>query len=174
MILSDIDIENQLAENRIGIEPYVDAQLNPNSYNLTLAPRLLMYTEPILDSRVANPTDEIYIPDSGMVLEPGRLYLGSTNEVTNIPYHVPLVEGRSSLGRLGLFVHVSAGFGDVGFNGRWTLEIAALHPIKIYPGMEICQIYFNEVRTQPRQEYKGKYQHAVEAVASKLYEDFTQ
>jgi dCTP deaminase len=172
MILSDIDIEQQLNEQRIGIEPYTIARLNPNSYNLTLAPRLLMYTAPILDSRTANPTVEISIPDSGRVLEPGRLYLGSTNETTNTPYHVPLVEGRSSLGRLGLFVHVSAGFGDVGFNGRWTLEIAALHPIKIYPGMEICQIYFNEVRTHPRQEYKGKYQHAVEAVASKLYEDF--
>ena len=94
---------------------------------------LLVYEEKVLDMKKPNKTKRLIIPEEGLVLEPGRLYLGRTLEYTKTDKYVPMLEGRSSIGRLGLFIHVTAGFGDVGFSGYWTLEIFCIQPIRVYP-----------------------------------------
>ncbi len=116
MILTGHEIRSQLGRN-IVIEPFDDANLNPNSYNLTLHHELMTYEEVVLDMRRANRVRRVEIPAEGLVLSPNQLYLGRTIERTETHNHVPMIEGRSSVGRLGLFVHVTAGFGDVGFCG---------------------------------------------------------
>lgn len=136
MILSGKEIHRNL-NKKIFIEPFNIKQLNPNSYNLRLHNELLVYEEPVLDMKKPNKTRLITIPESGLVLEPGRLYLGRTIEYTRTEGFVPMLEGRSSVGRLGLVIHVTAGFGDVGFAGYWTLEMFCVNPVKIHPGVEI-------------------------------------
>ena len=140
MILSGKEIARHMGED-IFIEPFDPRRLNPNSYNLTLHNELLVYENRLLDMKMENPVEQLTIPEEGLVLQPDRLYLGRTQEFTRTENFVPMLEGRSSVGRLGLFIHVTAGFGDVGFAGYWTLEIFCVQPIRIYPGVEICQIY---------------------------------
>ena len=142
MILSGKEIQKRI-NNDIIIEPFIEQRINPNSYNLSLHNELLLYKDSILDMKKDNRVDRIIIPSSGLILNPNRLYLGRTVDYTQTKNLVPMLEGRSSIGRLGLFVHVTAGFGDVGFKGYWTLEIFCVQPVKIYPNVEICQIYFS-------------------------------
>lgn len=125
----------------IRIDPYKPERLNPNSYNLSLHEKLLVYDHPTLDMRRENTASPLIIPKDGLLLETGKLYLGRTQEYTETQNLVPMLEGRSSIGRLGLFVHITAGFGDVGFKGFWTLEMFCVQPIRIYAGVEICQIF---------------------------------
>ena len=139
MILSGRMIKEKLGKEII-IEPFNEAALNPNSYNLTLHDELVVYDEMNLDMREPNRTSTIKIPESGLLLKPGILYLGRTREYTATDNYVPMLEGRSSVGRLGLSIHVCAGFGDVGFKGFWTLEFHCVQPLRIYPNVEICQI----------------------------------
>ncbi len=134
MILSGQAIRERIGSD-IVIEPFDAAQLNPNSYNLTLHNELMVYEELMLDMAKANRVRRIEIPEDGLVLSPNQLYLARTAERTTTHNLVPQIEGRSSIGRLGLFVHVTAGFGDVGFSGYWTLEMFAIHPVRIYPGI---------------------------------------
>jgi dCTP deaminase len=121
--------------------------------------------------RRANRTKRIEIPEQGMVLKPYQLYLGRTVERTETRNLVPMIEGRSSVGRLGLFVHVTAGFGDVGFCGYWTLEMFAVQPIRIYPNLPICQIFYHEI-VGPIQEYcSDKYQNNTGIQPSLFYRE---
>ena len=133
--------------------------LNPNSYNLTLHDELMVYEELVLDMRRANRVRRIAIPAEGLVLQPNQLYLGRTVERTETRNLVPMIEGRSSIGRLGLFVHVTAGFGDVGFCGYWTLEMFAVQPVRIYAGVAICQIFYHDIRGSFTEYHSDKYQH---------------
>ena len=144
MILTGEEIRRRMGET-INIDPYNPDNLNPNSYNLTLHDELMVYEEVVLDMRQVNRVRRIKIPETGLVLNPNQLYLGRTVERTETHELVPMIEGRSSIGRLGLFVHITAGFGDVGFCGFWTLEMFAVQPVKIYPGISICQIFYHEV-----------------------------
>ncbi len=171
MILSGKEIKKKLGDEII-IEPYSDKQLNPNSYNLRLHNELLIYDSSILDMKKANPTTRIIIPEEGLVLEPNKLYLGRTVEYTKTNNYVPMLEGRSSIGRLGLFIHVTAGFGDVGFSGYWTLEIFCIQPIRIYPNVELCQIYYHSIKGEYDQYSSGKYQNNNGIQPSLLYRDF--
>jgi dCTP deaminase len=158
MILSGNEIRKNLGTN-IFIEPFDEKRLNPNSYNLTLHHELMVYEEIVLDMRHPHRVRRMTIPEEGMVLNPEQLYLARTNELTETHNFVPMIEGRSSVGRLGLFVHVTAGFGDVGFKGFWTLEMFAVQPIRIYPNVPICQIFYHEI-TGDILEYKSdKYQN---------------
>lgn len=172
MILSGIEIENRLGKD-IFIRPFDYTKVNPNSYNLTLNNKLLRYKEDILDMAKPNAYEEIEIPKEGLVLEPGVLYLGRTNEFTETYNLVPMLEGRSSVGRLGLFVHVTAGFGDVGFKGYWTLEIHCVQPIQIYPNVDICQIYYHTIEGD-HEDYapNGKYQDNFGIQTSQLWKEF--
>ncbi|NNM66751.1 MAG: dCTP deaminase [Spirochaetales bacterium] len=171
MILTGLEIEQRLGD-QIVIEPFDKAQLNPNSYNLRLGDELLVYTDPVLDMAKPNAFKSLKIPATGYRLEPGRLYLGRTLEYTATKNLVPMLEGRSSIGRLGLFIHITAGFGDVGFQGFWTLEILCVQPIIIYPGVEICQIYYHTVEGNYVPYSSGKYQNNHGIQPSLLYKDF--
>ena len=171
MILSGREILKHIGQ-KIVIEPFHEKRLNPNSYNLTLANELLVYDNRILDMKKENPASRIVIPEDGLVLEPGRLYLGRTNEYTKTDGFVPMLEGRSSTGRLGLFIHVTAGFGDVGFAGYWTLEIFCVQPIRIYPDVEVCQIYYHDISGDYEPYHSGKYQNNTGIQPSLLYRDF--
>ena len=171
MMLSGKEIEKKLGSEII-IEPFNRKQLNPNSYNLRLHNELLVYDEDILDMKKENKTKSITIPEEGLVLEPGKLYLGRTIEYTATEKYVPMLEGRSSIGRLGLFIHVTAGFGDVGFKGYWTLEIFCVQPIRIYPSVEVCQIYYHGIDGDYEEYSSGKYQSNKGIQPSLLYKDF--
>lgn len=171
MILSGKEIQNRLGQD-IVIEPFEARQLNPNSYNLRLHNELMVYSNPVLDMKTPNPIEMITIPEEGLVLETNKLYLGRTIEYTKTDKLVPMLEGRSSIGRLGLFIHVTAGFGDVGFAGYWTLEIFCVQPIRIYPGVEICQIYYHAIEGEYDQYNSGKYQNNTGIQPSLLHLDF--
>ncbi|WP_238918864.1 dCTP deaminase [Clostridium sp. YIM B02555] len=171
MILSGKEIKNKLGKEII-IEPFSEKQLNPNSYNLKLHNELLVYDETVLDMKKQNKAKKIIIPDEGLVLEPGKLYLGRTIEYTGTDKYIPMLEGRSSVGRLGLFIHVTAGFGDVGFHGYWTLEIFCVQPIRIYSGIELCQIYYHSIEGDYDVYSSGKYQNNQGVQPSLLYKDF--
>ena len=170
MILSGDEILKNLGTN-IHIDPFDPACLNPNSYNLTLHDEVMTYEEVVLDMGQQNRTRRLKIPKNGLVLSPQRLYLGRTVERTETHNFVPMIEGRSSVGRLGLFVHVTAGFGDVGFEGYWTLEMFAVQPIRIYPGVSICQIFYHELTGNIREYQSDKYQHNRDIQASQLYKE---
>ena len=172
MILSGLEIARQVALGHITIDPYDERRINPNSYNLSIHNELMVYTDAVLDMRQQPPTDTFVIPGEGYVLQPGRLYLGRTAERTATDYYVPMLEGRSSIGRLGMTIHVTAGFGDIGFDGFWTLEIQCIHPIRIYAGVEVCQIYYHTIEGEHRPYTGGKYQHNSGIQPSMLYKDF--
>ncbi len=171
MILSGKEIERRIGGD-IKIDPFRKEQLNPNSYNLRLHTELLVYETPVLDMKKPNATQLITIPDEGLELETNKLYLGRTLEYTETQNLVPMLEGRSSVGRLGLFVHITAGFGDVGFSGFWTLEIFCVQPIRIYPMVEICQLYFHTIQGDFDTYKSGKYQHNQGVQPSLMYKDF--
>lgn len=166
MILTAEQILSELG-NRIDIQPFNIEQLNPNSYNLRLADELLVYKNKVLDMKAKNEYEIIKIPESGLLIMPDRLYLGRTMERTETRGLVPMLEGRSSVGRLGISIHETAGFGDIGFCGYWTLEISCIQPTIIYSGVEICQIYYHLVDESPERtgiphclDYIGKYQRS--------------
>jgi dCTP deaminase len=169
MILSGHEIRSQLGANII-IDPFDAEHLNPNSYNLTLHDELMVYEEVVLDMAKANRVRRVTIPDDGLVLSPNQLYLGRTVERTETHHFVPMIEGRSSVGRLGLFVHVTAGFGDVGFAGFWTLEMFAVQPVRIYAHVPICQIFYHEIKGEI-QEYAKKYQNNRDIQPSLLFQE---
>ena len=173
MILSGKEIEQRL-DSDIIIDPFNKKQVGPNSYNLRLYNKLLYYTEPVLDMKKENATKEITIPEDGFLLNPGTLYLGRTVEYTKTENLVPMLEGRSSIGRLGLFIHITAGFGDVGFNGYWTLEMFCVQPIRIYPNVEICQIFYHTLEGDFDRYVSDKYQNNEGIQASMMYKDFDQ
>ena len=170
MILSGHEIRRQLGHN-IRIDPFDDSKLNPNSYNLSLHDELLVYEEVVLDMRKSNRVERVKIPEDGLVLTPNQLYLGRTIERTETHNLVPMIEGRSSIGRLGLFVHVTAGFGDVGFCGYWTLEMFAVQPVKIYPGVQICQLFFHQIHGDITEYSSEKYQHNRDIQPSMLFQE---
>ena len=171
MILSGKEILKHMGKEII-ITPFDEKRINPNSYNLSLADELLVYEQDELDMKKPNPTKQIVIPEEGLLLEPNRLYLGRTNEFTKTDRYVPMLEGRSSTGGLGLFIHVTAGFGDIGFAGYWTLEIFCVQPVRIYPNVEICQIYYHDIDGEYDLYSSGKYQNNSGIQASLMYKDF--
>src|SRR5215216_2372543 len=143
MILTDLRILEEIEKGTIRIVPYDRTCLGSNSYDVHLGPTLATYKEHIIDAKKHNLIESFEIPDEGFVLYPHIFYLGVTLEYTETHAHVPFLEGKSSTGRLGIDIHATAGKGDVGFCGNWTLEISVKQPVKIYKGMPIGQlIYF--------------------------------
>ena len=171
MILSGKEIQKRIGSD-IFVEPFKVTQLNPNSYNLRLHNELMVYDAPQLDMKKENTATLIHIPDEGLLLEPGKLYLGRTHEYTRTHNLVPMLEGRSSVGRLGMFIHVTAGFGDVGFEGYWTLEIFVIQPLVIYPFVEVCQIYYHTLQGDYAAYTSVKYQKNNGIQPSMLFKDF--
>lgn len=172
MILSGSKIREEINKS-IFITPFDENKMNSNSYYLTLADHLYIYNEETLDMKndYKDSMTRIDIPDEGLVLNPGKLYLGSTVERTHTTKYIPIIEGRSSTARLGLFVHVSAGLGEAGFDGHWTLELSCVQPLRIYSGIPICHIYYNVIDGYADQCKNTKYQNSTDAEPSKILED---
>lgn len=172
MLLSKAEIRVRYSRRELRIDPFNEDQLGPNSYDVQLGDKLLIYKDEILDSRAENKFIEIDIPEEGFVMRPGILYLGTTVEkIWAGKDVVGQIDGRSSIARLGIVNHLTAGFSQVGFDGKWTLEMTCVHPVKIYKNMRIGQVYFHTVEGPIYDTYKGKYQNQDDVQASKLHED---
>lgn len=156
MILSDSEIRKSLANKDIIIQPFDIKNLGSNSYDVHLNSYLAVYDAPILDAKQHNTTSTFLIPKEGYVLKPQRLYLASTEEYTETHKYVPFLEGKSSTGRLGIYIHATAGKGDVGFCNHWTLEISVVQPVKVYAGMPIGQLIYFEVAGEVLEKYGQK------------------
>ena len=174
MKLSKRGILKAIDNKSIVIEPFDYDNLNPNSYNVTLHNELMVYTDHVLDMKKENPTKTIIIPEEGYLLLPGELYLGRTVEWTKTVGLVPSIDGRSSTGRLGLDIHVCAGFGDNGFEGTWTLEIVCSNPTRVYKGMPVGRLYYYPLIGDADIEYRGKYYRQIDPTASKLNEEYSK
>ena len=126
---------------------------------------------PIMDMLSDNKTNDLIIPDHGLVFWPGVLYLGRTVERIGSNKYVPWFDGRSSLGRLGIHVHVTAGRGDTGWFGTVTLEMHVVHPIRVYAGKKpVCQVSFFDT-VGDLEVYSGRYQDQIDPTASRLHMD---
>ncbi|TVQ01639.1 MAG: dCTP deaminase [Planctomycetaceae bacterium] len=171
MILSGEEIRRHQGSD-IVIDPFDPQDLNPNSYNLTLHDELLVYEEVVLDAAAPNRFTRLRIPGEGMTLHPGQLYLGRTVERTETERLVPRIQGRSSLARLGLFICPGGSLGSVGYRGTWTLEMFVIQPVKVYPAMKVCQIYFHELVGDVGTHDGGKYQDSWDIQPSQMYREF--
>ena len=155
-VLSDAAILRAVRRGDIVITPFDRNALGGNSYDVHLASCLRTYATPELDCKLDNPTQDFEIPAEGFWLMPGRLYLARTIEYTESHRYIPILDGKSSVGRLGVWIHVTAGYGDVGFCGGWTLEIVVVHPVRVYVGMPIGQLRFHTVRGRVLRPYNQK------------------
>jgi len=156
MILSDKKILEAIDNGEIVIEPYRRDCLGTNSYDVHLGKHLAVYKDEVLDARKHNEIEELIIPEEGYVIQPGTLYLGVTEEYTETHNSVPFLEGKSSVGRLGIDIHATAGKGDVGFCNSWTLEISCVHPVRVYAGMPIGQLIYFAVEGEIENYYNKK------------------
>jgi dCTP deaminase len=172
MILSDQRILQEIEKKTIVITPYDALCLGSNSYDVHLGKQLATYDADQLDAKAHNTISHFDIPEEGIVLMPDIFYLGVTLEYTETHAHVPFLEGKSSTGRLGIDIHATAGKGDVGFCGNWTLEISVKKPVRVYAGMPIGQlIYFpvegnviNAYNTKKNAKYSGQPNRPVESM----------
>ena len=156
MILSDKRIKEEIEKGTIKIEPFERESLGTNSYDVHLGRHLAVYTSKELDAKKHNAIEHFEIPEEGYVLQPGVLYLGVTQEYTETHAHVPFLEGKSSTGRLGIDIHATAGKGDVGFCGNWTLEISCKLPVRVYEGMPVGQLIYFPVDGEIEVKYNSK------------------
>lgn len=156
MILTDLAITEALRDGRIVIEPFRPQSLGTNSYDVHLGKTLATYDVDVLDAKKASSITTQEIPEEGFVLMPNVLYLGVTEEYTETHTYVPFLEGKSSVGRLGIDIHATAGKGDIGFCNYWTLEISVKMPVRVYAGMPIGQIIYFAVKGDVRTPYSQK------------------
>ncbi len=156
MILTDKSILAEMNAGNIVIEPFQAKCLGTNSYDVHLSKHLAIYTDKVLDAKKHNAIQHIEIPEEGFVLQPGTLYLGSTLEYTETHAHVPFLEGKSSIGRLGIDIHATAGKGDVGFCNHWTLEISCMLPVRVYANMPVGQLIYFLVEGEIENFYNKK------------------
>lgn len=177
MILSDQKILEAIENGTIVIEPYRRECLGTNSYDVHLGRWLAVYDDQVLDAKKHNTIHYFEIPEEGFVLQPGTLYLGVTEEYTETHHSVPFLEGKSSVGRLGIDIHATAGKGDVGFCNTWTLEISCVQPVRVYAGMPVGQlIYFavegpieNYYNRKPNAKYNDRTDKPVESMMWKNF-----
>jgi dCTP deaminase len=156
MILSDTRILEEIAKGTIKVDPYTRECLGSNSYDVHLGKWLAKYKDEILDAKKHNLIEYFEIPEEGFILQPQVFYLGVTQEYTETHAHVPFLEGKSSTGRLGIDIHATAGKGDVGFCGNWTLEISVKQPVRIYKYMPIGQLIYFPVEGEIEIAYNKK------------------
>ena len=156
MILSDKEIIADIENGKIVIEPFDAACMGTNSYDVHLGKYLATYKDRVLDAKKHNEIEVFEIPEEGFVLQTGTLYLGVTVEYTETHAAVPFLEGKSSVGRLGIDIHSTAGKGDVGFCNTWTLEISCTQPVRIYAGMPIGQLIYFKVSGEIQNYYNKK------------------
>jgi dCTP deaminase len=174
MIISGKEIKKQVEQGRIHISPFIEEHINPNSYNYRLHEDLLEILDLPIDPKREPNLQKIKIGEEGYVLQPGKLYLGSTVEEIGSDYYVTSLIGRSSVGRLGLFLQITADLGHVGAKHRWTLELKVVQPLIVYPLMKIGQVSFWTVEGNLNHLYNGKYAKYSEAHCSELHQEFGQ
>jgi dCTP deaminase len=183
VILSDRDIRKQIDSGRLVIEPFDAKMIQPSSVDLRVDSTFRIFANtryPYIDVRqpMEDLTEEVHVKDGeAFILHPGEFVLGSTLERVTLPDDlVARIEGKSSLGRLGLLIHSTAGFVDAGWSGHLTLELSnvANLPITIYPGMKIGQLCLFEMTSPAERPYgdRGKYQGQRGPTPSRFYEDF--
>ena len=156
MILTDLAILKAIEEGDILVEPYDRNCLGTNSYDVHLSKYLACYIDDVIDAKKHNQVEHFEIADDGIVLQPGKTYLGSTLEYTETRSFVPFLEGKSSVGRLGIDIHATAGKGDVGFCNHWTLEISVSQQVRVYAGMPIGQLIYFKVEGEVEVDYQSK------------------
>lgn len=157
MILSASEIQNQVEKGAITIAPFRREALNPNSYNYKLGEYLSVVDENVVDPKRPIKLRKIRIPEEGYVLQPRKLYLGHTVETIGSSEFVTSLIGRSSLGRLGLFLQITADLGQLGSAHSWTLELKVVQPLRVYPNMKIGQVSFWKPVGKIDTLYSGRY-----------------
>jgi dCTP deaminase len=175
MILTDSEILENMKKKSIVIEPFNPTCLGCNSYDVHLGETLAMYNDQVLDAKKHNNITTFKIPAEGYVLMPDKFYLGVTQEYTETHEHVPFLEGKSSVGRLGIDIHATAGKGDIGFCNFWTLEISVKQPVRVYAGMPIGQLIYFQTKglvktpytTKKNAKYTGKTNQPMESMMFK-------
>jgi dCTP deaminase len=173
MILTGPQIESAVTEGEITIRPFRKRQLAPNSYDFRLGNRCCVYRAKILDAAKENKTRTFTIPNNGILLHPDRIYLFNTEETMGSTRYVPIIRGRSSVGRLGIFIDITADLIDLGSINQWTLQIHAVHNVRVYPGMLIGQVTFWKTYGR-RVQYAGKYRYRKSPVPSLSYLDYSK
>lgn len=174
MILTGEEIKKEVLSGNIVISPFSAELVNPNSYNYHLGPTIIEITDEVIDPRKQPKYKIVKLTKDGFVLKPSKLYLGSTAEQIGSDHYVTSLIGRSSVGRLGLFLQVTADLGNIGAKHHWTLELKVVQPLKIYPGMKIGQVSFWTPSGEKNMHYMGKYHDHTEPHYSKLYEELPQ
>lgn len=172
MILTGDEIRKNVKNGNIVIDPFVEDHLNPNSYNFTLGRKMLVYEDYVLDTKAYNKVREIIIPDEGYTLAHGTIYLAHTEETMGSDHFVPIIRGRSSTGRLGLFINITADLIDIGSINQFTLQLSAVQPVRIYHGMQIGQVTFWKTDGEII-KYNGRYKVGTGPIASKMHLDFS-
>ncbi len=199
-ILSGPEILRHIESGDIEVDPFVPEHLNPVSLDLRLGSKGAVY-EAAVQAELrpkGNPEDgRHFVPrpgggismarenavlhfdigDEGWVLKPGILYLMHTHERVCAKKHVPILDGKSSIGRLGIKIHETAGFGDPGFDGQYTLEVTVVQPVRVFAGSRFCQIRFHEVQGELRsyKDYRSNYatvEHSRGPVPSRSWKMF--
>jgi dCTP deaminase len=170
MILTGPQIARAVDAGTIVIRPFRKRQIGPNSYDFRLGNRCCTYSEPVLDPRKRNRTRSFLIPPKGLLLRPDRIYLVNTEETMGSATYVPIIRGRSSVGRLGIFINITADLIDLGSINQWTLQLHAVHPVRVFPGMLIGQVTFWKTFGR-RVPYAGKYRNRRSPVPSLSYLD---
>lgn len=175
-ILTSSEIIKQKGLGNIEITPFNLENLNANSYDVTLYPELKVYLHDTINPKDPDTlvTRTIKISEDGFLLEKGQCYLARTNEYTYTHNYVPILQGKSSTGRIFLSVHQTAGYGDIGFRGYWTLNLLPHKTVRIFPYMKIGQLEYHTIEGDIGTRYHGKYQNSDEIEASKINQDFTK
>jgi dCTP deaminase len=172
MILTGSEIKRAVYDGDIIIEPFSHAQVGPNSYDFRLGNRCKTYVGEQLDCAIENRTRAVPFGEQGLLLRPDKVYLFNTHEKMGSQRFVPIIRGRSSAGRLGIFINITADLIDIGSINQWTLQLHVVEPVTVYPGMLIGQVTF----WVPQGEivlYTGKYGSLLSPVASLSHRDFT-
>jgi dCTP deaminase len=171
MILTGAEILNQVRSGKITLNPFDEKRLNPNSYNYRIGHSLFEMKHFRLDAQEKPHPIPLKFDDTGYVLEPKKLYLASTLEEIGSRHYVTSLIGRSSLGRLGLFLQITADLGQLGSSHCWTLELTCVQPLRIYPGMIIGQVSFWDICGEKGIAYEGKYTKFSTPHPSELYSE---
>lgn len=166
MILTGQAIQQAFEKGDIIIDPFTPSHLNPNSYNFRLFGSLLRVSKL---EETTQTVEQIDLPDEGFILQPGTLYLGATLEILGSTKYAMTLLGRSSLGRLGLFLNITADLGHVGAVSRWTLELSVVQPLKVYPRMRVGQIAFWS-QAGITDGYNGRYHKDSGPIPSRFFE----
>lgn len=172
MILTGEEIKRQVRLGNIYINPFSEDLVNPNSYNYRLGQEILEIDEKIIDPKKQYKSRRIILDkNTGFVLQPNKLYLGSTYEEIGSDKFTTILIGRSSVGRLGLFLQITADLGHIGTKHCWTLELKVVQPLRIYPFMKIGQVSFWVNYGCVKEKYRGEYMKYSRPYPSKFYQE---